>query len=203
MVLFTSCGKSFSLIIDKAQWKSYSVEELIVLYESLNVRYQDVAVIVMENNTIKQIMIDSKEEVVSIDSIMEKEYFSDEEWQKVEDLFRTTGMNRIERSIKSGKDAIIFIYRNSNFTTELFYCVTTDEQDLLYHKQRTTVFQKIDDNWWVGYSSDNNSQEHTTQGDGTQGDGSSVLPPYVQKEKQRPCGRCFCLLDQSFFPRDW
>ena len=114
MVLFTSCGKSFSLIIDKAQWKSYSVEELIVLYESLNVRYQDVAVIVMENNTIKQIMIDSKEEVVSIDSIMEKEYFSDEEWQKVEDLFRTTGMNRIERSIKSGKDAIIFIYRNSN-----------------------------------------------------------------------------------------
>lgn len=154
MVLFTSCGKSFSLIIDKAQWKSYSVEELTVLYESLNVKYQDVAAIVMENNTIKQIMIDSKEEVVSIDSIMEKEYFSNEEWQKVEDLFRTTGMNRIERSIKSGKDVIIFIYRNSNFTTELFYCVTTDEQDLLYHKQRTSVFQEIDEYWWVGYTSD-------------------------------------------------
>ncbi len=159
ILLCISCSSYSDLIIQKEQLRSYTVEELSVVYNQYCEEFNNVAEIVLENDEIERIMLNSQEEVVSIWSETKSAYFSEEEWSDIKELFRLTGMNRIERSIKSGKNVIKFLYRNSNFTTKLFYCVTTDEQDLLYHKQRTTVFQKIDDNWWVGYSSDNNSQD--------------------------------------------
>lgn len=153
-LLFISCGQSLELIIEDEQLQSYSVEELIEVYHQHCDEFQRVADIVLENDAIKQIMLNSQEEVVSIYTETKRDCFTEEDWSEIEELFQLTGMNRIERSIKSGKDVIKFLYRNSNFTTKLFYCVTTDEEDLLYHKQRTSIFQKIDEYWWVGYYHD-------------------------------------------------
>ncbi|MBQ6333362.1 MAG: hypothetical protein IJI34_11460 [Clostridia bacterium] len=153
-LLFISCDQSPELIIEDEQLQSYSVEELIEVYHQNQEDFQHVADIVLENDAIKQIMLNSQEEVVSIYTETKRDCFTEEDWSEIEELFQLTGMNRIERSIKSGKDVIKFLYRNSNFTTKLFYCVTTDEEDLLYHKQRTSIFQKIDEYWWVGYYHD-------------------------------------------------
>lgn len=164
ILLCISCNQSLDYIIDKTQWKSYSIEELIGVYNQYNKEFNHVAEIVLENETIEQIMLDSQEEVVSIWDETKSAYFSDEEWNDIKKLFRLTGMNRIERNVKSGKDVIKYIFRDSNFTTKLFYCVTDDEQDLLYHKQRTSIFQKIDEYWWVGYSFDSIAPVSTTVG---------------------------------------
>jgi hypothetical protein len=164
ILLCISCNQSLDYIIDKTQWKSYSIEELIGVYNQYNKEFNHVAEIVLENETIEQIMLDSQEEVVSIWDETKSAYFSDEEWNDIKTLFRLTGMNRIERNVKSGKDVIKYIFRDSNFTTKLFYCVTDDEQDLLYHKQRTSIFQKIDEYWWVGYSFDSIAPVSTTVG---------------------------------------
>lgn len=154
ILLFISCGQPLELIIENEQLRSYSVEELIEVYHQNQEDFQHVADIILENDAIKQIMLNSQEEVVSIYTETKSDCFTEEDWSEIEELFRLTGMNRIERSIKSGKDVIKFLYRNSNFTTKLFYCVTTDEEDLLYHKQWTSIFQKIDEHWWVGYYHD-------------------------------------------------
>ena len=164
ILLCISCNQSLDYIIDKTQWKSYSIEELIGVYNQYNKEFNHVSEIVLENETIEQIMLDSQEEVVSIWDETKSAYFSDEEWNDIKKLFRLTGMNRIERNVKSGKDVIKYIFRDSNFTTKLFYCVTDDEQDLLYHKQRTSIFQKIDEYWWVGYSFDSIAPVSTTVG---------------------------------------
>ena len=159
-----SCTESFELIIDNEQLRSYSVEELIEVFNQYHEEFNQVAVIVLENNAIEQVMLNSKEEIISIWTETQSSFFSEEEWSKIEELFRLTGMNRIERSIKSGKDVIKFLFRDSTFTTKLFYCVTDDKQDLLYHKQRTSIFQKIDEYWWVGCSFDSITPVSTTVG---------------------------------------
>lgn len=165
-LLSVSCSfnESFELIIDNEQLRSYSIEELTEVFNQYHEEFNQVAIIVLENDAIEQVMLNSKEEVISIWTETQSSFFSEEEWSKIEELFRLTGMNRIERSIKSGKDVIKFLFRDSNFTTKLFYCVTDDEQDLLYHKQRTSIFQKIDEYWWVGYSFDSIAPVSTTVG---------------------------------------
>lgn len=154
ILLGISCGQSFELINGNEQLQSYTVEELTAVYNQYHERFQRVAELVSENESIEQIMLNSMEEVVSIDSDAEKPCFTEEEWNEIEELFHLTGMNRIERSIKSGKNVIQFLFRKGSFTTKLFYCETTDEKDLLYHKQRTSIFQKIEEYWWVGYTVD-------------------------------------------------
>lgn len=153
-LLGISCGQSFELINGNDQLQSYTVEELTAVYNQYHERFQRVAELVSENESIEQIMLNSMEEVVSIYSDAKKPCFTEEEWNEIEELFHLTGMNRIERSIKSGKNVIQFLFRKGSFTTKLFYCETTDEKDLLYHKQQTSIFQKIEEYWWVGYTVD-------------------------------------------------
>jgi len=45
-------------------------------------------------------MINSKEGVVSFETTTVKDQFSEDEWTKIEALFRNTGLFRIERSSK-------------------------------------------------------------------------------------------------------
>jgi len=45
-------------------------------------------------------MINSKEGVVSFETMTVKDQFSEDEWTKIEALFRNTGLFRIERSSK-------------------------------------------------------------------------------------------------------
>ena len=142
------------LIIPQDQLKSYSIEELKTVFDLHHEEFDQVAEIVLRNEAMEQFMLNSQEDVMSIWSEEMSIYFSEEEWSVIKELFRLTGMNRIERNVRSGKDVIKFLYRNSNYTTKLFFCETNDENDLWYHKQKTTVFRKIEDNWWIGYGAD-------------------------------------------------
>lgn len=154
LLLCSSCNEPFEPFVDNEQLQSYSVEELVEVFNQYHEEFNQVAEIVLRNEAMEQFMFNAQEDVMSIWSEEMSIYFSEEEWSVIKELFRLTGMNRIERNVRSGKDVIKFLYRNSNYTTKLFFCETNDENDLWYHKQKTTVFRKIEDNWWIGYSPD-------------------------------------------------
>lgn len=151
-----SCScKDVELIIEKEQLRAYSVEELIEVFTQYREKFERVAEIVLESEEMEQIMHNSGEGVVSIWTQAKSVYFSEEEWSDITELFHLTGLYRIERITTTGKDAIRFSYRNSNFTTTLYYCETDDEQEVSYFiKPWTKEFQKTDEYWWVEYYAD-------------------------------------------------
>lgn len=154
-----SCSyNDVELIIENEQLRAYSVEELIEVFTQYREKFERVAEIVLESEEMEQIMHNSGEGVVSIWTQSKSVYFSEEEWSDITELFHLTGLNRIERKITTGKDAIKFIYRHGDSTTKLFYCETNDDKDLSYFIYPwTKEFQKIDEYWWVGYYPDSDT----------------------------------------------
>ena len=149
-----SCN-DVELIIEKDQLRTYSVEELIEVFTQYREKFERVAKIMLESEEMEQIMHNSGEGVVSIWTQTKSVYFAEEEWNDITELFHLTGLQRIERIRTPCKDAIRFSYRNSNFTTTLYYCETDDEQEVSYFiKPWTKEFQKIDEYWWVEYYAD-------------------------------------------------
>ena len=159
LLLAASCSHkvpySWDLIIDNEQLRAYSVEELIQVFTRYREKFEHVAKIVAENEAMKRFMLVQNESVIDIYFEGDCAYFSEEEWSDITELFRITGLNRIERNTKIGKNVIKFLYRHGDFETILFYCETNDDQDLSYFVfPWTKEFQKTDEYWWVGYYAD-------------------------------------------------
>ena len=162
--LFFICCKTntLKLIVPDNQLKSYSVEDLNSIFILYREKYENVASIVLTNELLNQMMINSREGQVSIWTESKKACFTEKEWNEIVDLFSITGLWRIEKNSKSGNDVVIFVYRTSDYNSMLMYCETEDEQRLLYHKLRCSVFQQIDVFWWIGFSSDEDIGKHAT-----------------------------------------
>ena len=141
-------------IIPAKEKKAYSTDELKQLYDVYRDDFNDVAKIVLKNDSMKQAMINTHEGVASFETTTFKDYFSQGEWDTIERLFHETGLFRIERSSKgaSENDTVKFLYRNSaDHTTTLYYCQTDNEYDMDYFRLDSKRFEKIESNWWVGY----------------------------------------------------
>ena len=141
-------------IIPPKELKSYSITELAQIFADHSCDYNEVALIVLRNEQLSRIMDDSGENVVSVYTALLKDRFEKEEWDRIVALFEETGLNRIERSRKSGCEVVKFIYRKGHSSTKLFYCPEKDEDALSYCKQYTDFFEKLEDNWWIGFKSD-------------------------------------------------
>ena len=80
-----------------------------------------------------------------------KTFFTEEEWSKIVNLFSDTGLAKIERSRKIGKDFVRFIYLWDGVRAVLYYCQTENESDLSNYALDYSVWERIREYWWIGY----------------------------------------------------
>lgn len=145
---------AWEYILSKDELKMYTVEELKEVYEDEREAFFEVAEILLKNDRIAQIIKNSGEGVTYIDDTSKKDCFSEAEWERIVDLFHTTGLGRIERNRKTGKEIVRFIYRKGDEDIELYYGPCSTEDDMLYYRQRRSKWVRIDDHCWIGYIAD-------------------------------------------------
>ena len=149
--LLFGCNDSLRSIIPAEEEKFYSPEELIVVFRTYEDSFLEIANIILENEPLEQMMIHSEEGIVSIWTETKSDCFVKDDWEKIEKLFHETGVSRIERNMKGGADAIRFIFRKDD-TTTLYYFPTIEETNILYNTQFDSYVEKVDDEWWIGFS---------------------------------------------------
>lgn len=149
VILFVGCNDSLHAIIPTEEEKYYTPKELAVLFQTYEDRFFEVANIVLDNEPLEDMMIQSKEGAVSIWTETKKPCFTEEEWEKIVALFRDTGLSRIDRNVKGGAEAIQFLYRKEEGTI-LYYFPTDDEENRRYNTQFTSYVEQVDDGWWIG-----------------------------------------------------
>lgn len=152
LVLLFGCDDSLRLIIPAEEEKFYSPKELVAVFHTYQDSFSEVVEIVLENEALEQMMINSREGTVSIWTVTKRDCFSEEDWDKIVDLFRETGLSRIERNNKGGKETIRFQFIKNNDTTTLYYFREENEINIRYNTQFDTYVEKIDDEWWVGFA---------------------------------------------------
>lgn len=148
-ILFAGCNDSLRAILPAEEEKSYTPEELAVLFQTYEDRFLEAANIVLDNEPLEDMMIQSKEGVVSVWTETKKTCFTEEEWEKIVALFHDTGLSRIERNVKGGAESIQFLYGKEEGTI-LYYFPTDDEENRRYHTQFTSRVEQVGDGWWIG-----------------------------------------------------
>lgn len=177
LLSFSACFTSkYQLINDNDESVFYTPEELEPVFEAYHGDFAAAAHVILENEELRRIMVDSGEYDVIIDDDFHKQMFSAEEWELIVKLFKETGLSRIERKQKYGPEleVVDFIFREADEpdiweffsmhpklegkTTELFYLSTEEDIDLFISSKNADceVFYKLEDNWWVGYLADEN-----------------------------------------------
>ena len=153
VLLLSGCFRSlYAPIISENELKSYSVPELKeVLIRNME-EFTLVGDIVLSNEGLAAVMEYSK--VVWIDDECRKSLFTEEEWNSIVELFRKTGLNRIERISKTGTELVRFLYRTYDTVTSLYYCPNGGEEDLYVYVLTEDAFEKAAVNWWAAYKAD-------------------------------------------------
>ena len=182
MLAFACCALAMSacytskyqMINENDECVFYTPEELEPVFEAYHNDFTNVAHIILENEELMRIMVDSGESDVIIDDDFHKQMFPVEEWELIVKLFKETGLLRIERKQKYGPEleVVVFIFRTADEpdlfeffskkpklegkTTDLFYLSTEEGADKFFINEtaRCEIFYKLEDNWWVGYYSD-------------------------------------------------
>ena len=86
VILFVGCNDSLHAIIPAEEEKYYTPKELAVLFQTYEDRFFEVANIVLDNEPLEDMMIQSKEGAVSIWTETKKTCFTEEEWDSHFDL---------------------------------------------------------------------------------------------------------------------
>ena len=182
MLAFACCALAMSacytskyqMINENDECVFYTPEELEPVFEAYHNDFTNVAHIILENEELRRIMVDSGEYDVIIDDDFHKQAFSAEEWELIVKLFKETGLLRIERKQKYGPEleVVDFIFREADEpdiweffsmhpkqdgkTTDLFYLSTEEGIDLFtsWANASCEIFYKLENNWRVGYWSD-------------------------------------------------
>ena len=140
------------MIISDDLRKSYTANELKDVFESFQDNYLEVVESVLNSESFEKTMGAAASDIWTTDS---KTFFTEEEWRKIVDLFSSTGLAKIERSRKIGKEVVRFIYLWDGVRTVLYYCQTENESDLSNYARDYSVWERIGEHWWIGYVTTN------------------------------------------------
>jgi hypothetical protein len=132
--------------------KVYTHDEALNMFNDNRKESDEIAKILLSNDSFWQNVKDKETGTVAdiyfIDSQV-KQYFSQEEWNKISKFFNNTRPYEISRT---GDSVIAFDYRTSDNTQNIsFYYFGKAETDRTYYGQLYLHFDQIDDHWYVGY----------------------------------------------------
>ena len=168
---FTS---KYKAINESDECTFYTPEELEPIFAAYHGDFTAAARIVIENEELGKLMVDSGEYEVSIMNDCRRYLFFEQDWDLIVKLFRETGLSMIERNAKyaSGPEFVAFVFRTAEEpglleffsmhpkldgkTTILYYLLTEEgAEDLIANETaKCEIFYKLEDNWWIGYYSD-------------------------------------------------
>lgn len=145
------------LIVPKSEQKWYAKEELAEVFLVNMDKFETVAKIILQNNTLEQRLQNSKEGQFSVEYNSHKDCFAGDEWDSIVTLMRKTGIFRINKNQKGGKPTVRFycIQNKQLQSSMLCYCESNDLENLYYQRGYCSEFDKIAEHWWVGYTDGN------------------------------------------------
>ena len=151
LLMLFCCNCAFMddrLIITDDLRKSYTADELKDVFELYQDDFLEVAEIVLNSESFGKTVGAGANDIWTTDSMI---FFTEEEWSKIVNLFSDTGLAKIERSRKIGKDFVRFIYLWDGVRAVLYYCQTENESDLSNYALDYSVWERIREYWWIGY----------------------------------------------------
>ena len=133
----------------------YSDEQLEALYTEHKDDFHEIVDIVLASDSFLDRIVESKEGDGDISFKADRQYFTKEDWKKIEAFFAEIKPYMIMRSIQYGEDIVYFTFSSKItgdhqvFTT--LYHITTQRAREACERSEDT-FVEIDENWWIGTS---------------------------------------------------
>lgn len=155
-MLFVSCNQKACIdtgtIISRNEIIHYSFEHILNVFQDDMVLFHSVADIILNNDGIKDTITDLNDDDYAIFLNDDKSFFTTQEWEQIQRLFRETGPYQIMRSLKFGNDAVCFVFltnNNDNSTYRLYYFVENGGETSNHYKRNNDVIHQLDEEWWL------------------------------------------------------
>ncbi len=139
-------------IIRNKELHSYSAEELTDVFHENQDLFLKTATIIQRNDALKQKIINENEDDWGIYSYVDRQYFVDEEWAIIVELYKKIGPYMIMRSLKYGRDVVYFAFTETEQEGEvcwLFFVEDGDEQTIKRYDVTGEKMRRIEKEWWI------------------------------------------------------
>ena len=154
--ILVACG-GIQFIIPLRSQEAHTKDELIELYWEYRGELHEVAEIVLTSEAFLQRIIDGPRNFAEIGSVSVKDDFSEEEWERIVDLFEKIRPFRITRTRYAGGDNVIYISFPSRrvdgyfVSAYLFYfeCSERAREYKRHNRFWTGDLAYLDENWYV------------------------------------------------------
>lgn len=138
-------------IIQNKDIQGYSEEELLTVFHENQDLFLKTAIIIQRNNALKRKIISKNEDDWGIYSYADKQYFTEEEWAIIVELYKKTGPYMIMRSLKYGRDVVYFVFAETkqHETCWLFFVENGDGQTIKCYNGTGEKMRRIEKEWWI------------------------------------------------------
>lgn len=153
VVFCCSCSRYRKIVPDEDR-KGYTLPELEQVFSYNKEEFVRVGDIMLNSEKFGMIISESCEWIASIETDSKKDLFTEDEWDEMTSLFRSTGLSEIRLDYKAENKIVRFVYYKDGVTTSLYYCPDGDELDMAYYSAIESEFERIEDHWWVGSTPD-------------------------------------------------
>jgi len=151
LVCLVACSSIEAHIIPHNSRVAYTKAELIDLYWEYKDELSEVADIVLTNDPLLQDIIDNKDAERDVSANSHKRYFSEDDWEKVVDLYEKIRALTIERE-RSGAVSIYFRLQKAdkNYINNSLIYFRNEETLEYYQKNRwEEEFEHLDGYWYI------------------------------------------------------
>ena len=151
LVCLAACGGSAPFIIPIKSSIIYTKDELIDQYWEHKDKLNEVAEIVLASDSLLQEIIDNKDLERDVWSSSQKKHFSEDDWEKIVDLYENIRPYTIERE-RFGAIGIYFnlLKADNNYVSYSLHYFRDEETLEYYQKNRwKKEFEHLDGYWYI------------------------------------------------------
>lgn len=144
-----------AFLIGRFSVASYTKEELGDLYWNNKDEFVNVAEIMLANDKIRQIIIDTHDDDWGVLTKNDKRFFPEEEWDQVEKLFKKIRPYMIMLSLRNN-DSVVYFNFNSRkvdgkkISTSLYYFKNVKTMELYKLYPWVGTLEQLDGYWYIG-----------------------------------------------------